>query len=220
MNFLAGVQRLHSESLRSTAAPASVVTTDARNKRLVNWYADAWRDLQAERDWKWMRTTLDVALTIGQQTYTGTELGAARFGRWRREDDTYSAYLYRAGYPNTRWEMAYWPLDEFRAQYIYLTWGDTTPVAWTIDENQQLLVGPAPNDAYMLRKEYWKEPSELAADADEPDLPDRFKWIVMWRALQEIAKSDAKPEILARAEANYAQLHGALLLDQARLPHL
>jgi hypothetical protein len=220
VNFLAGVQRLHSETLRSTAAPTSVVGASDRNQRLVNAYADAWRELQSERDWKWMRATLDAALTIGKQTYTGAELGATRFGRWRREDDTYSVYLYRPGYPNTRWEVSYWNLDDFRAQYVYLQWSNTTPVAWTFDESNQLLLGPAPNDAYQLRIEYWKEPSELAADADAPDLPDRFALLPMWRALQDIAKSDAKPEVLAKAETNYARLHGALLLDQARLPHL
>lgn len=218
--FLAGVQRLHSESGRSTAAPTSVTGANDRHARLFNWYADAWNELQSERDWRWMRATLDATLTVSDQTYSGTDLGATRFGRWRKDDATYSPYVYISGSPNAMWPMAYWNLDEFRARFIYRTWGASTPIAWSFDEDNNLLIGPQPALAYKLRIEYWKEPSSLTADADEPDMPDRFKWIVMWRALQEVAKFDAAPEVLDRAEKNYSVLHHQLLLDQGRLPYL
>jgi hypothetical protein len=220
ITYLAGVQRLHSESLRSTQAPASVVGATDRNTRLCNWYADAWRELQSERDWRWMRTTLDSALTVDLQTYSGVGLGASRFGRWRREDSHYNPYLYIAGAPNAIWPMTFWNLDEFRARFIYRQWGSSTPIAWTFDENNQLLVGPPPRLPYQLRVEYWKEPFELLADADTPDMPDRFALVPMWRALQEVAKADATPEVLVRAEMNYRDLHLKLFIDQARVPEL
>ncbi len=219
MNYLQLVQRVHRESGRSTAAPTSVTGANERHARLFDWVADAWRNLQIEREWRWMRTTLDVALTVGQQTYTAAGLGAIRFGRWRLDDDTYNPYLYISGFPNTLWPMQYHQLDEFRALYVYRTWGNSTPVAWTFDESNQLLVGPQPAIAYMLRQEFWLEPSELAADADTPDMPDRFHMLLVWRALQEVAKFDAAPEVLARAEKNHSDLRTRILLDQARLPH-
>nr|HPL79494.1 hypothetical protein [Burkholderiaceae bacterium] len=74
--------------------------------------------------------------------------------------------------------------------------------------------------AYKLRIEYWKEPSELAADADTPDMPDRFHMLLVWAALQEVAKFDAAPEVLARAEKNHGALKFALTMDQSRLPTL
>ena len=83
MNYLQLVQRLHSETLRSTAAPTTVVGANDRNARLFNRVADAWREVQSERDWKWMRATTDATLEANKQTYTGTELGATRFARWR-----------------------------------------------------------------------------------------------------------------------------------------
>ena len=219
MNYLELVQRLHRESGRSTAAPSSVTGANERHARLFDWVADAWRNLQIEREWRWMRTTLDVSLTVAQQTYTAAELGAARFGRWRVDDDTYSPYLYIDGSPNSIWPMQYHNLDEFRALYVYRTWGNSTPVAWTFDEDNQLLVGPQPALAYKLRQEFWLEPSELTVDADTPDMPSRFHMLLVWRALQEVAKFDAAPEVLARAEKNHAELRWRILLDQARLPH-
>lgn len=219
MNYLQLVQRLHRESGRSTAAPTTVVGANERHARLFDWVADAWRNLQTEREWRWMRNTLDVALTAGQQTYTGTGLGASRFRRWRMDDDTYNPWGYVDGSINSLWPLQYVQLDEFRSLYVYRTWGTTRPVAWTFDETNQLLVAPAPDQAYKLRIEYWKSPTELAADADTPDMPDEFHLLLMWRALEEVAKFDAAPEVLARAEKNHAALRHRLLLDQSRLPH-
>ena len=220
MNYLQLVQRLHRESGRSTAAPTGVSGASERHARLFDWIADAWRELQTEREWRWMRSTLDVALTVGQQTYNATsDLGATRFRRWRLDDDTYNPFLYINGSPNTLWPLQYTQLDEFRELYVYRTWGNTTPVAWTFDEANQLLVGPQPALAYKLRQEFWKEPTELAADADEPDMPSEFRLLLMWTALEEVAKFDAAPEVLARAEKNRAGMAHKLLMDQARLPH-
>ena len=220
MNYLQIVQRVHSESGRSTAAPTSVVGANDRHVRLFNWVADAWRDLQGERDWRWMRNTLDATLTASQQTYSGADLGASRFGRWRKEDHDYSPYVYVDGAPNAIWPMAFWQLDQMRARFIYRTWGASTPIAWSYNEANELLIGPQPALAYKLRIEYWKEPSELAADADTPDMPDRLHMLLVWAALQEVAKFDAAPEVLARAEKNHGALKFALTMDQSRLPTL
>ena len=214
------VQRVHSETLRSTAAPATVVSPSDRNARIINAVADAWADLQAERDWRWMRETLDVALTIGQQTYTGTALGATRFGRWRKEDLDYQPIIYKTGTPNALWHLDYWQLDQFRYQYLYRTWGNSTPLGWTFDESNQLIIGPAPAVAYNIRIEQWKEPSALSADADTPDMPSRFHLVLVWKALQAVARQDAAPEILSHAETMHTEIYSRLLRDQARLAHL
>lgn len=220
MNFLQLVQRLHSESVRSTALPTTVATTDVRHLRLVNKIKDAWRNLQSERDWKWMRATLDATLTADQQTYSGLELGASNFGRWRKEDDTYNVYSYIDGAPNAIWTLNYWNLDDFRFQFVYRVLGATTPIAWTFDESNNLIVGPKPALAYKLRIEYWKEPVELEEDADSPDMPERFHMALVWRALKDSGLDDAAPEQITKAENNYTEVYDKLLRDQARLPHL
>jgi hypothetical protein len=221
VDFLTGVQRLHSETGRSTAAPTSVVGQTGRILRLVNAYADAWIELQSEHDWRWMRGTTDAPLTIGVQKYSGTDLGvASRFGRWRHEDDSYWPRTYVAGSPNSLWNLQFQGLDNFRDQWVYIQQGSSSPVCWTIDENENILLGPAPAVAYMIRADYLKEPFALVLDVDTPDLPDRFQNILVWRALMDVSKSGAAPEVLARAEQNYRDLHDKLLFDQARLPML
>lgn len=218
MNFLQLAQRLHSEAIRSTAAPTSVVGATDRNARLFTKINDAWNEIQSERDWKWMREVMDTVLTPNVQTYTGASLGATRFGRWRKEDAEYSPFCYIAGAPNSLFMLGYWQLDEFRFHYIYMQVGPTVPIAWSVDDQQQLLIGPAPNAAYHLRIDQWKEPQVLAADADTPDLPDRFVLTIMWKALMGVAREDAKPEIFDKAVSNYGTLYTQMLRDQARLP--
>jgi hypothetical protein len=221
MDFLALVRRVHSESLRTTTVPTSVSGGSEQSTRLANAVADAWLELQSERDWKWMRGTTDAALTIGQQVYTGVQLGVAtRFGRWREEDDAYWPIVYVDGTPNAQWPLHQWGLDDFKQNWIYRTQGSSTPIAFAVDESDRLMLGPAPSVAYKIRADYWKEPSKLTADADEPDMPERFHMVLVWRALQEIAKSDAAPEVLSRADVNYGLVHQKLMFDQARLPHL
>lgn len=219
MNKLAMLQRLHSETLRSTAAPAGVTGLTDRNVRLMNALDDAWLEVQSERDWRWMRATTDAAVTIGLQTYAPTDLGiVTRFGRWRHEDETYQPIVYPAGQPNAMFHLSQWGLDDFRQLYLYRTQGNTVPLAFAIDEADQLLLGPAPAAEYLLRAEYWKEPSVLTLAADEPDMPPRFHMLLVWRALMSIARSDAAPELLSRAEMEYGNLHDKLLFDQGRLP--
>lgn len=220
MNFLALVQRLHSESMRSTPEPTTVTGASDRNARLFNRIAYAWTELQGETDWKWMRATTDVSLTVGQQTYSDTDLSLSRFRAWRNEDSDYWPTLYISGQPNTLWPLTQQALDDFRRQWVYIDNGQSTPVAWATDESHRFLVGPKPAVAYKLRAEYWKTPTTLAANTDEPDMPSRFHMILVWRALQDVAKADAKPELLALAEQNYATLHGQLFREQARLPYV
>ena len=220
MNFLQGIQRLHSESMKGSAAPTGVTGGNDRHQRYANWYADAWREIQSERAWRWMRASLDVALTVDQQTYTAAGLGAVRFGRWRPQDPDYCVQSYAAASPSALFDLHFWQLDRFRDNWVYRDMGASQPFTWTIDERDQLLIGPRPSEAFKLRIDYWKEPSELVVDADAPDIPERFKLLPMWRALIEVGKADAATEVLLRAEKNYADLHGRLMADQARRPVL
>lgn len=216
MNLLEMAQRLHSESLQTTAAPTSVTGASARNARLFNRLAYAWTELQNERIWRWMRVTTDVAVTIGQQTYSDSDLSLSRFGRWRTEDETYCPIMYIDGAPNTRWPLQYDHLDTFRQDWVYIDHGNSQPIAWSIDEQDRFLVGPKPAAAYKLRAEYWMSPTELADDADEPDMPAKFHMLLVWRALVDLAKTDAKPELVAMAEENHRIAHAQLLRDQGR----
>ena len=81
MTFLELVQRLHSESLRSTAAPTSVSGATDRNARLFNRIADAWRNLQNER-----RRLANKAVRSEVRTREKAAINAATEGADNAED--------------------------------------------------------------------------------------------------------------------------------------
>lgn len=224
MNFRELAQRLHRETQRSTPAPTTVVTTDIRHLRLIDALKDAWRDIQMDRSysgWKWMRQTLDATLVIGQQVYSGTsDFGAERFGRWRRQTADYWPIVYVDGSPNSQWDVDWVQLDFMRQEWIYINHGPSVPLAWSVDEQERLVLGPSPSAAYKLRIDYLKAPYELGTgnadpNLDAPDMPEEYHMLLVWKALQDTAISDAKPEVLARAERGYSDLFYKLLRMQA-----
>jgi hypothetical protein len=224
LTFLQFAQRLHRESGRSTAAPTAVSGATAQQQRYFDRIADAWRELQTEREWRWMRGKVDSLLVASQQGYTGTAILAAstgtptRFRRWRMQGNGYMVRIYVDGSKNTLADVPYWDVDDFRPYWIDRTFGPAWPVAWTFDEANDIYFGPAPIAGMRVRAEYWKSPTELAADADVTDMPSEFELVVLWKALQQVAIDDGAQEVLARANANYSAIHFKLLMDQAWLP--
>jgi hypothetical protein len=215
VNYLELARRLHRESLRSTAAPTSVTGASIEHSRLFDWVQDAWHELQIERNWRWMRATIDAALTSGQQSYDSSELGATNFDSWRQNDEAYWPVVYTTGQPNSLWHLDFWQLNQFRQEWVWRDWGSTVPTCWTFDETDQLLLGPKPGADLSIRAEYLKAATALTADTDIPNMPERFHMLLVWRALKEVSIADAAPELLARADANWRAMKNALMVDQA-----
>lgn len=72
----------------------------------------------------------------------------------------------------------YMPYREFYEEHDPDTATATTPYAYTVFDNT--LTWQAPLDqAYTLQIKYLKAPTTLELDADEPDVPERFKEILL-----------------------------------------
>lgn len=223
MNYLQLAQRLHRETGRSTAAPTGAASATVAQQRLFDWIADAWRELQLEgrwRDWKWMRDPLVTTLTANQQRYSGAELGSANFSRWRPEGGDY----YVRCSPAVADSIAWWPvhfhsLDEFKALRWDVIQNFSTPVGWTVDNDQTLLIWPIPAQNYGIRIDAIKAPTVLAADDDVPGMPEEYHLLLVWKALIDGAIQDAAPEVVQRAQMHHDVLKRQLLLDQGRMVH-
>ena len=218
MNYLQLVQRLHRESGRSGSGPTAIIGASKDHQRLFDWVADACRNLESRPiDWRWLRESLTAAPTVsGQGDYTGTDLGATDFGRWRVFSDDYTVKCYLPATPTNVWRLAWMEPEQFKERYDDLQPADGKPMHWTISDGDALRIGPAPDDIYSLKVDYLREPQELAADADVPGLPARFHLMLMWRALVDVGKFDNAADVLARASTNFAALESALIDDQAR----
>lgn len=222
MNNLQIVQRLHRESGRSTAPPTSITAATVSQLRLFDAVNDFWKDLQLERskDWKWMRQPLTATLTPGVARYTGAALGAVNFSRWRPEADDYYVRCSPPGSAVAWWQVEQMTLDAFKqARYDVLV-NSSTPVAFTIDNDQTLWLWPQPAAAYGIKIDAISKPIDLVADTDVPGMPDEFHMLLVWGALLTIAITDAAPEVMQKAQMHHDMLRQRLVLDQGRVPCL
>jgi hypothetical protein len=222
MNLLQMAQRLHRESGRSGIGPASLVDLSKEQQRLVDYIADAWTELQSrETDWRFMRKRKTATLVAGQSSYTAADLAITDFGRWRPQGDDYQPNLYGTTAPDNYVRLDFMPLDEWRENYVYSTQPAGRPLNWSVDDDDSLLIGPAPDaaDTYSLRKEYKRTPTVLVENSSTPDIAPEFHMILVWRALIEVGKMDNAPDVLSRATANFARYEDNLLARYARPLH-
>lgn len=215
MNLLELAQRTKRESGRTGPAPTALVGSSAADRQLFDWVSDAWQTLQTDaHEWLWMRQQINAPLTPTIGTYAGTDLLATDFGRFRSPSRDYTVRAYVVGTPSQLWRLQHITLDRFRERFVDADVEDGPPQFWTLDEVGRLLLGPAPDQGYFVKADYYIEPTTLAADADEPEMPERFHMMLVWRAVAEVAMFDAAPELLARARNNYETWFSRLVLDQ------
>ena len=220
MNLLQLAQRLHREAGRSGDGPVSIVGTTKQHLRLFDWIADANRELESRPlDLRWMRrrvTVSTVATPAPLTSYTPAALGITDFGRWRPESDEWAVKCVNPADPSRTWNLHHLELDQWRENYVHSTQPASQPSDWSVDDDDSLLIGPVPDGVYSIRMEYLRAPLELAEDTDEPEFDAQFHMILCWRALIEVAKFDNAPDILARAQTNYARLENSLLARYTR----
>lgn len=107
---------------------------------------------------------------------------------------------------SARWGLRWLPLDDWLARFT-APQSNASPQYWTIDNDGSLLLGPAPDVAATIEMQYWSAPTELAADADEPNIPASYHMLLVWGALAEAGGFDSAPEMFARGAANHDRMH-------------
>lgn len=221
-------QRLHRESGRSSAGPSGVSGASTEHQRLFDWINDAWQDIQNRAqvtDWKWMRRSLPAtaSTSLTSLTYTGATLGASDFGRWRRyaqgdgQDLEYTVRVYLPADPSNVMRLAWMDPEAFRHRYQDVAQPAGSPLDWSIDEQERLLIGPVSDEAWRIKADYTRANTQLAADADTPDMPEAFHMLLVWKALADVGEYAAGPEILSRARRHARMVGSQLNLNQGRM---
>lgn len=191
---------------------------------LVNWTAEAYNDLQREKDgkWKWLRRgfTLDVILNVASYAYgAATDLTTAaaidRFRGWDLDDrEPPLVYLATSG-KATEIEMAIATWPNFRFQFVRATHTPAYPKQISEDSNAHLYVGPTPDATYRVTGNFWASNQTLAVDTDIPEMPANYHMLIPYRALMKYGYNIVAAEVLARVEAEAVPMFEALSLNQA-----
>lgn len=226
-SFLTLVNDLASEAGVSgnASSVATVVGQTGTAKRLVNWIRQAHNDIQNRHtSWRWMRSTFSVNTVVDDDTYaptdcTDTRLSAtiSRFARWWPYADDGSInikrYLTATGV-SVEGYMNILPWAYFRAIYRIGTQNNGPIVNVTIDPQDNLVIGPKPNDVFTITGEYQMSSLNFAADSDTAEFPERFDDLITYLAMEKYGLFYAAPEVLERGRQEGGKLMRQLEANQ------
>lgn len=152
----------------------------------------------------------------GACTLSGPAVSMPALARWQVPTEQYTVRTFLTADPTTYWSLDWLAYEEFQRRFIVGTVDDGQPRWWSVAPDKRLLIAPAPDNAtYSVTADYWAKPTELTADDDEPDMPEQFHMLIVWRALLEVASFDAAPEVETRAKRNLQVIWTDLIEDQA-----
>jgi len=226
MNYLQLVQRLSSEVGASGTGPSSVVAQTGANLRLVNWINTAWLEIQGlHNTWNWMRKKFQWETVAGTGDYlpgavtnTLTSELMTDLRYWYK--DTFRAQKKSIGIQDEQW-LVEWEYYVFRNTYRFNLQMQGRPVVF--GENPQgkaILLGQIPDDVYIISGEYQQKAWDLTANDDEPDFPDAYHLMIVYKAMLYYGLFEAAGEVIQRAQSQYQALLTQLEHEQLQEVYL
>jgi len=166
MTFIQLVQELvRMGGMAGPGGPPVVTGQTGEYKRAIEFVRIAYQDIcNLHLDWDFLWGSGTLTLDANTNPYPGpSDLGA-----WD------SLRLFVDGEPLP--VVAY-------ADYTPQSLDADRPTQAVIQPDGQLLMVPAPDQAYTLAYDYWKQPPDLTDDNDEPLIPAQFHRVIIGRAL-------------------------------------
>ena len=223
MNYLQLCQKVRRDCEIPGTGPTDVTSQTGELLDLVERVAETWTEIQGEqKNWRWMQHRFTFNTTANQDNYaygaiTDVEDAAliTRFKRWIAQDwrSPFKIYLTASGVGNESW-LTYLPWNEFEQIYRIGTQTASRPSFVSINPQNEIVLGPEPNDTYTVTGNYQLSAQTLAADDDIPEMPTDFHMLIAYETIKKYAYGESAPEILARGEAGADSLRYQLEADQ------
>lgn len=215
MNFLQLCARVASECGVSTTEPTSTSGQTGRLGQIVNWVNAAWMDLQQRRnDWRFMVGSFTVATTSGDGAYSTSDCAISNFRDWRR--DTLKIYLTSAG-QETETYLRFMEYADWYDRYNTGAQSNSYPIHFSVDHDNDILLGPKPDGIYTVSGEYMKAATELSGDDDEPELPTEWHMAIVYRAMMKYGRYAGASEVYTDGANEYKRMLREMLRT-LRLP--
>jgi hypothetical protein len=186
-----------------------------RLAQVVDYVNTAWEDIQTERgDWRWMRTRFTGSILSAATAWSYTDFSITSFSHWVFDprpsaDSGFSLYLTATGVSDEQ-PLRYMEWDLFHRRYLRGSQTDSRPQWFTVNDSEQIVLGPGPDADYTIRGMYQKGPTTLSANDDTPAMPSQFHRLIVWHALVMMAENDEAvaqdPAWRLRRDAMRAQL--------------
>ncbi|GAA0586740.1 hypothetical protein ACFQH5_20205 [Halomonas salifodinae] len=212
MTYLELVQRLRQETNYANTGPTSVAGQSGDHARAVSWVADAYTEIQNRHPWRWLRKEFTLTTSASVDTYDFTSaldggVAISRFKSWHFGDiyNPPKSYLESAGVGSES-RMLFVPWAYFRSIYRIGSQPTGAPRFITIDPNDNIVVGPKPDAAYVITGEYNRSAQVLSDNDDVPEMPSDYHMLIVYQAMEDFGLYDAATEILSRSRTKGRRL--------------
>jgi len=212
MNFLELVKRARQECGIAGDGPITTVNQTREMKRLVDWTAQAWVDIQNERsDWDFLRKPVTFNTVAGQQEYAaGSDINITDFKKWRK--DSFREYLESAGEGSQQY-LGQSNYTAFRDYYMFGSQRLITsmPLHISITPDRKLALGPCPDNVYVIEGEYYRRAQVLAADADVPLMDEDYHMLIVYGVMKKYGMFEVANEQISAAREEKSRLELRLI---------
>ena len=195
--------------------PSTVVGQTGELRRLCNWVAQAWTEIQLKHDdWEWLRTDLSFDTTASKATYDPVaDLSLTRFGHWK--ECTFTIYPKATG-KSAEVDLDHWQYNDFKSDYLFgaKASAEGQPNAVAVAPDKSLILGLVPDGIYTVECEYYKSPQTLSADADIPEMPSRFHMAIVHKTLMKYGMFEVASEVVQEHTQNLSAVMNRLQQDQ------
>ena len=200
MNFLALCKRTRAECHLNGTGPASVLL-DSNPKdmqNIINWVADAWRELQGTRSWQWQWENPTLTMLAGTAVLAQS-IAPTRYDK----EATY--FLNGGGF------LDYLPWERFHLIYPANQIQDGTPTVWSVRPDLALVTNAKPYADTLISVERYANPTELAADTDTPGLPTDLHLHIVWSAVKKYAAHEEAGSLFKTASDEANRIYASIL---------
>jgi hypothetical protein len=205
MNFLQICQRAREKCAITGAGPSTVTGQTGTLLRLIDWVNEAWLEIQgAHDDWDflWLRGTFDT-----QETSPGVYARDYDLGSNVQRVNPLSVTCYDSDGETEEWRLVEIPYARYRNQTDIGVNTAQRPTQFVIMPNDVMRLYPRPDGVYTLQFDYYKMPSAMSENTDEPELAEEhLQWAIIYGAMRRYALYENAQEVLIEAEAGYRQV--------------
>lgn len=181
-------------------------------KDIIFFVNEAWQQIQQYHpEWEWMRRQGTLNLVAGTRTYSAATIRVmlpryeqlkSLYGATRHDGPRYGLIQDSAAATNPQMPTYYVPYNEWRGFFDRAPRpANSFPIRFTTQPDETIEFDPAPSlapsgSAYRFAFDYRVTPQALSADADVPELPDRYHDLIVWWAVRLFCASRANSDAL------------------------
>ena len=196
--FLQLVQDLHRESGAAGAAPTTVLSQTGEARRMVNWIKSA--DLYIQNLWmNWKFLFANPGFSQTTTAAVATLAKPVNLGMWDLETFRLTEFGSTVADP-----LAAYEYEDVKREVLDTS--QSVPWRVIVMPDNSLKFESVPNAAHTITADYYKNPVELAANADISAIPERYHRIILGRALWLYGNFENAKEQKTQGEEIYDEM--------------